>query len=142
MKKKVLMLIILLVCVLYVPNVLAADIKGCASILPNVNIDVKIANAVHTIVLVIQIAVPVLLVIFGMLDLFKAITAQKDDEIKKGQQMFIKRLISAAIIFFVIAIVKLLISFAAGDDNQNIMTCANCFLNGAETKGKKAGTCK
>jgi len=118
----------------YMPNVLAADIKGCAAILPNVSIDIKIANAVHTIVLVIQIAVPILLVIFGMLDLFKGITAQKEDEIKKGQSIFIKRLISAAIVFFVIAIVKLLISFAA-DDNTNIMSCANCFLNGANAKG-------
>lgn len=139
MKKKILMLIILLVCLLYVPNVLAADIKGCATILPGIKIDVKIANAVHTIILVIQIVVPVLLVIFGMLDLFKGITAQKEDEIKKGQQMFIKRLLSAAIIFFVIAIVKLLISFVAGDDSDGIMPCANCFLNGANSK---TGKCK
>ncbi len=135
MKKKVLLLLVLLLCVLCVPNVLAADITGCSTMLPDLKIDVKIANAVHTIVLVIQIAVPVLLVIFGMLDLFKGITAQKEDEIKKGQQTFIKRLISAAIVFFIIAIVKLLISFASGD--EGIMTCASCFLNGAnETTGE------
>lgn len=136
MKKKILFLVILLICVLYVPNVLAADITGCSTLLPDIKIDVKIANAVHTIILVIQIVVPVLLVIFGMLDLFKAITAQKEDEIKKGQNMFIKRLITAAIIFFVIAIVKLLISFVSGDDG--IMTCASCFLNGAD---KTTGVC-
>ena len=103
------------------------------------SIDVKLPNMVHTIILVIQIAVPVLLVIFGMLDLFKGIMAQKEDEIKKGQQTFIKRLIAAAIIFFVVVIVKLLIGFVAGDDESTIMNCANCFINGVD---KNTGVCK
>ena len=134
MKKKILLLVVLLMCVLYVPNVLAANITGCETVLPGVNIDVKIANAVHTIIVAIKVVVPVLLVIFGMLDLFKGITAQKEDEIKKGQNIFIKRLISAAVIFFVVSIVQLLISFVASDE-PGIMTCASCFLNGANSSG-------
>ena len=70
-----------------------------------------------------------------MLDLFKGITAQKEDEIKKGQQLFVKRLISAVLIFFVIVIVKLLISVAAGDDEPTLMNCANCFISGVNTNG-------
>lgn len=138
MKKKILLLTILTMIIVYTPSVLAANITGCNSVMPGVMIDAKIPNAVHTVILAIQIVVPIILVIFGMLDLFKGITAQKEDEIKKGQQMFIKRLISAAIVFFVIAIVKLLISFVAGGDNESIMSCANCFLNGANSNG----TCK
>lgn len=139
MKKKVFLMTILAMVLCYVPTVFAADIKGCATALSGVSIDVRIANVVHTIILVIQIAVPVVLVIMGMLDLFKGITAQKEDEIKKGQQIFIKRLITAAIIFFIIAIVKIIVTFAAGpDDGANIISCANCFLNGA----KSDGTCK
>ena len=136
MKKKLFLIIILVMVLFYAPTVFAADIQGCASVLPGVKIDIKIANTVHTIILLIQIAVPIVLVIMGMLDLFKAITAQKEDEIKKGQQMFIKRLISAAIVFFVIAIVKIIVSFAAGaEDSETIMSCANCFLRGAQTDG-------
>ena len=103
------------------------------------SIDVKLPNMVHTIILVIQIAVPVLLVIFGMIDLFKGMIAQKEDEIKKGQQTFIKRLIAAAIVFFVIVIVKLLIGFVAGNDTDTIMNCANCFINGVN---ENTGVCK
>ena len=136
MKKKVFMIMILALLVFYAPSVLAAGITGCEANLPGVVIDPKIPNTVHTIIVVIKIAVPVLLVIFGMLDLFKGITAQKEDEIKKGQNLFIKRLISAAIIFFVISIVQLLVSFVAGD--EGVMTCANCFINGV----KKDGSCK
>lgn len=136
MKKRVALLLVLLVCVVFMPNVMAANVQGCEAVIPGVIIDTKIANTVHTIIVVIKIAVPVLLVIFGMLDLFKGLTAQKEDEIKKGQQLFIKRLISAAIIFFVISIVQLLVSFVAGD--EGIMTCASCFINGTD----KAGVCK
>ncbi len=136
MKKKVLLFVVLLICVLYVPTVFGADIKGCEPLLDGVKIDVKIANTVHTIITVIKVAIPVLLVIFGMLDLFKGITAQKEDEIKKGQQIFVKRLISAAVVFFVFSIVQLIVSFVS--DDEGIMTCASCFINGAN---KTTGVC-
>ena len=84
---------------------------------------------VSTIVLIIKIAVPILLIIFGMLDLGKAVVASKEDEIKKGQQMFIKRAIAAVIVFFVIQIVQLLIRFVSGNDNS-VAQCFNCFIHG------------
>ena len=76
----------------------------------------------------IQVSVPVLLIIFGMLDLMKAITAQKDDEIKKGQQLLIKRLISAALVFFVFVIIKVVVSIAADSNSSLIMKCTECFV--------------
>jgi len=92
------------------------------------NIPTLIPKVVSIAYMVIQIAVPVVLVIMGSLDLFKGITAQKEDEIKKGQQMFVKRLISAALVFFVFAIIKLLISFVADSSTNPILECAECFL--------------
>ena len=47
---------------------------------------------ISSIVTVIKIAVPILLIIFGMLDLGKAVVAAKEDEIKKGQQQAQKKL--------------------------------------------------
>jgi hypothetical protein len=87
---------------------------------------------ISTIVTVIKIAVPILLIIFGMLDLGKAVVAAKEDEIKKGQQTFIKRIIAAAIVFFVITIVKMVLSFlAGGTENGSIYQCVNCFIEGS-----------
>ena len=86
---------------------------------------------VSMVILIIKIAVPVLLIIFGMLDLGKAVVASKEDEIKKGQQMFIKRAITAVIVFFVIQIVQILIRFLAGN-SQGISQCFNCFIYGQE----------
>lgn len=92
------------------------------------NIPSLIPKVVSTAYTLIQVAVPVVLVIVGSLDLFRGISAQKEDEIKKGQQMFIKRLISAALVFFVFVIVKLVISFVADGSSNSIMDCAQCFI--------------
>lgn len=131
MKKKIVLMLMLGVMIFSVSTpVFAKNIASCdASLSTNVIIDERIPETVSTVINVIKIVVPVLLVIFGMLDLFKGITAQKEDEMKKGQQLFIKRLISGALVFFVFIIVQLLVSFAAGGENQTIMDCADCFIN-------------
>jgi uncharacterized membrane protein YjgN (DUF898 family) len=84
---------------------------------------------ISMIILIIKIVVPILLIIFGMIDLAKAVMAQKEDEIKKGQQTFIKRLIAAIIVFFVITIVQMIINFVS-NDNDDIGSCFKCFVNG------------
>ena len=84
---------------------------------------------ISAIVLLIKIAVPVLLIIFGMLDLGKAVVAAKEDEIKKGQQTFVKRLVTAIIIFFVVQLVQIVIRFVSSNDTD-IVGCFNCFING------------
>jgi len=132
-------LTLVMISVFYTGSVFAGEnIKGCTIL--DADIDVKIANTVHSIITVIKIVVPILLIIFGMLDLMKGITAQKEDEIKKGQQIFVKRLIAAAIIFFVVSIVQFLLSFVSDDQSEktSIWNCTKCFLNGAQ----KDGTCK
>lgn len=99
-----------------------------------------IFNIVSLIIMVLKFGVPVLLIIFGMLDLGKAVVASKEDEIKKGQQMFIKRLISAIIVFFVIVVVQLVVNVAAGKESNEIMRCVNGFIKGVE-HCDNSGTC-
>lgn len=86
-------------------------------------------SVISTVVLLIKIVVPILLIVFGMLDLGKAVVASKEDEIKKGQQLFIKRAISAVIVFFVIQLVQIIIRFVSGND-ASVANCFNCFING------------
>ncbi len=104
----------------------------------------NVQNIVHTIITIIQVAIPVLLIIFGMLDLGKAVVASKEDEIKKGQQTFIKRLIAAAIVFLVIFIVKIVVNVLVpnGNDtvnNEDLWSCANKFINGPGANSNKGG---
>lgn len=92
-----------------------------------------IAKITSMAVTILKIAVPVLLIIWGMLDLGKAVMAQKEDEIKKGQQTFIKRLVAAALVFFIVTIVGLVIKLIGGD-KDGAWGCAKCFINGGCTE--------
>lgn len=87
----------------------------------------KIISITYT---AIEIAVPIVLVVLGMIDLFKALVAGKDDEIKKNQSILVKRLIAAVLVFFVLVIVKFLITLFA-DNGSNIMSCVECFVKNA-----------
>ena len=90
------------------------------------------------IVTLIKVGVPIILVILGMVDLFKAMTAQKEDEIKKAQGLFIKRLVAGVLVYLVFIIVELVFNLmgdAIGDDKTNIWDCAQCFISGPSSDG-------
>lgn len=53
----------------------------------------------------IQWLVPIIIIILGSLDLFKAVIASKEDEIKNAQKLLIKRVIYGVAIFFVTILV-------------------------------------
>lgn len=84
------------------------------------------------IIPIIQIGIPIILIILGMLDLGKAVVAGKEDEIKKNQQLLVKRAISAVAVFFVVTLVTLVFglfasSGTAGEDTyeDNWTECWN-----------------
>lgn len=82
----------------------------------------EITSILRSIVTLIQIGIPIILVIMGMIDLGKAVTSQKEDEIKKAQSMLIKRLIYGVIIFLVVAIVKFVLGIV-GDSAGEAISC-------------------
>ena len=92
----------------------------------NVTMPYVVAQITSLIILVIQIVVPLLIIILGMLDLGKAVVAQKEDEIKKGWQTFFKRLLIGMIVFLVIVFVKFIIGLVAENYEVN---CIDCFVN-------------
>lgn len=111
--------------------ILATYVK-CGSMIPKMA--AIIPKLTSTIVDVLKISVPVLLIVFGMLDLAKAVMAQKEDEIKKSQGLFVKRLISGAIVFLVFVIVELVFNLIAVStegkkESTKIWDCVNCFIN-------------
>ena len=102
------------------------SLKSCGNGLLT-DIPSALPKVISIIYIVIQVAVPVVLVIMGSLDLMKSITAGKEDEIAKGRQTFIKRLVAAVLVFFAFVIVKLVIGLVA-DSNSKIIDCTNCFI--------------
>ncbi len=57
------------------------------------------------IVNLIKWVVPVLLIIFGTLDLAKAVIAGKEDEMKAAQKIFFRRVVYAVAVFLVATLV-------------------------------------
>ncbi|MBR1416315.1 MAG: hypothetical protein IJ572_00665 [Bacilli bacterium] len=70
----------------------------------------------------IKIAIPIILIVFGMLDMGKAVTSGKDDEIKKELKSFLTRAIAAVLVFFVPTIVGLLMQMV----NQSLTDANAC----------------
>ena len=99
---------------------------------------------VSLVINIIKFGVLIVLVIVGMLDLFKAVMAQKEDEIKKAEQTFLKRLIAGVLVFFVVAIVQFVFKVTTDEsENAGIWECFNCFVNGpSETAKVKGGPCR
>ena len=73
---------------------------------------------------VIQYAAPIILILWGSIDLVRAITAGKEEEIKKKQGILIKRAIAAVILFFVPLLVQVLLGLIGSEDWKN---CWNTY---------------
>ncbi len=67
-----------------------------------------ILQIIKFILKVIQYVVPVILILMGTIDLIKAVTQGKEDDIKKGQKTLISRAIAAVIVFLVPLIVSVI----------------------------------
>lgn len=97
----------------------------CGGILPIVKF---IRNGIMPI---IQFGIPILLIIFGSLDLGKAVMSQDDKEIKGATGKLIKRAIAAAVVFFIPFIVNLVMNLLGTADGaieeNNNMKWADCW---------------
>lgn len=95
-----------------------------------------IASITRTVVLLLQIAVPILIIVLGSIDFLKAVISNSDS-IQKGQKKFVSRLVAGVFTFFVFVIVKLVISFTADatDSNTDYASCLSCLINSSEDCG-------
>lgn len=99
----------------------SALIKNVPSILP------RITSSVYNAVMVI---VPVALILLGIVDLIKGIMSQKEDEIKKGRDSLVKRLVTGIIVFLIVMLTKLFVNIInGGNDSSKIIGCIDCFVS-------------
>lgn len=59
-----------------------------------------------------RVIVPILIIVFGSIDFAKAVIAGKEEDMKKAQRTFIKRLIIGVAFFFIPLIIDLLMDMA------------------------------
>lgn len=80
---------------------------------------------------IFKIVIPIIIIIFGMIDLGKAVVASKDDEIKKSIKSLAMRAVAGIIIFFIPtlvgAIFKIVNDFSEVEGEYNV--CAECITD-------------
>lgn len=99
----------------------------------------NIGDLIHYLYLGIKIVVPILLVIFAMLDLGRAITAKKEEDIKKYQSSCIKRIITGVLVFLVVVVVEFVLGFVepeTGTSGEYPVKCAMEVIRGKSNSSK------
>lgn len=88
-------------------------------------------TALGWVFFVIKILVPVILIVFGTIDLSKAVIASKDDEIKKSVKTLLIRVVAGIIIFFLPTILNMIVKTFNQNDvyNGTFMDCTSCMLD-------------
>lgn len=100
-----------------------------------------IFQATKFAIVVVQIAVPFGLIIFGSLDFFKALIAHDEKEMRLKRKPFIQRMIAGVTIFTLPITLQMLSTYMAGkDDASNFWKCyhqAKAKLDFRSWQGKK-----
>ena len=84
-------------------------------------------KVLKTVFVLLKWIIPIVLILFGAIDLGKAVIASKEDEMKKAQGVLIKRVVYAAVIFFLFTIVQFVMSVLPNDDLEDTTTWVACW---------------
>ena len=86
---------------------------------------------IGNIVLIVKIAIPIILIGLGIMDLFKAVTSAKDDELKKSLRGFAMRCVAGVAIFFLPTIISVVFGMISSwaDLKGEFNACQKCILN-------------
>ena len=90
-----------------------------------------IRSAVRIVGYVIKIAkwvVPMLIIIFGIVDFTKASIASDDKALSKATNFLIKRVIAGIIVFFIPTIIISILNFIGLNESDNFPSCTNCIF--------------
>ena len=88
----------------------------------------EVWNLVGKILGVFKIVIPLLVIIYGMIDLGKAVVASKEDEIKTAAKRLLIRIIAGICVFFVPTIVGFAFRLANNGDDGAL--CQQCITKG------------
>lgn len=83
--------------------------------------------------LILKVVIPLLIIIFGIVNLSKAVLSGEDKAIKENVSKLIKRLIAGVVIFLVPTIIRFIfdsLSYISGNKlTENTEVCINCLVD-------------
>ena len=127
-KKIIMLIMVFLISIDYVSAMEVVNCGGLGSV-PYVMI-----RFINRIVNIIKVIVPVILIIMGMIDMAKATTASDEKQMQTSRKMFIKRIIYAVMVLFVVSIVQLLFTIlqtSVFKTESNLLSCVSCVIGNA-----------
>jgi len=89
----------------------------------------KVIGILNTVITYIKIFIPILLIIFGSIDLGKAVMAGEEKEIKAATQLLIKKVIAAVVVFLLVNIIQLTLGIIDVGDDTQWKTCLEQYNN-------------
>ena len=84
----------------------------------------------------IKFLVPLLLIVMGIKDFVQAMISKDENTMKEQQKKFIKRIIAAVVIFFLLSLVQFFIRLANADNKENTLSCIDCLINNVGSCGE------
>lgn len=75
-----------------------------------------IITLLKKVVSLLQWGIPIILILFGMIDLGKAVISSKEDEMKKAQSTLLKRVVYAIAVFLVVTVVSFAMGLVGSND--------------------------
>ena len=96
------------------------DVDFCGSLEP-------VIRLLTTVFKLLQWGIPIALILFGAIDLGKAVIASKEDEMKKAQGVLIKRVVYAVAIFLLVTVVELVMNLVSTNSDAEASNWLNCW---------------
>ena len=86
---------------------------------------------IGNIVLIFKIIIPIIIIIFGSVDFFRAVVGAKDDEIKKAGRILLFRVLAGVIIFLIPTIVSVIFNLVSDFANLKgtFKYCQRCVFD-------------
>ena len=89
-------------------------------------------------ILIFKVAIPIIIIVLGMMDFGKAVVSEKDEDIKKQAVKLGRRALAGLIIFFIPTVINWLFSTVPGATNGDLAICRECLLNATSDTCKDA----
>lgn len=99
---------------------LIGAVDACGGLLPLVRVIVALIK-------IFMIIIPIGLIVFGTIDLGKAVIASDEKEVKAAQGRLIKRFIYAALIFFVPMLVGVIMNVVSAGGEGDTTSWNSCW---------------
>ena len=130
MKKRRIMILVMLMLLIKIEPVSAMKVVNCGGLNEVPYVPLRFVGRVINI---IKVVTPIILIIMGMVDMARATTASSEKDMDASRKRFMKRIVYAVMVFFVISVVQLLFSIlqtSVFKNENNLLGCMTCVLGG------------